>query len=201
MSIQSHFFFQFQINDCFLFVIFDDFFIDLNDIHVVMQQSFYVLQFQKSIVCVIINFDVLQMWHERFKHVNKTIIIVMIQKIDIDFSNFFSNDFCISCDKIVDKIEFYKIFIEFDRWVENFIHDDFMSFFFIDYNKIRWIICWLNDKIQMSYVTIFYFKKTFEIMKIFKIFFDIIKHDFNRYIRIRIDNEFEFINNKFLIFF
>ena len=52
----------------------------------------------------------------------------------------------------------------------------------------------------MLYVMIFYFKKTFEIMKIFKIFFDIIKHDFNRCIRIRIDNNFEFMNDKFAIF-
>ena len=37
-------------------------------------------------------------------------------------------------------------------------------------------------------------------MKIFKIFLDIIKHDFNRCIRIRIDNDFEFINDKFAIF-
>ena len=52
----------------------------------------------------------------------------------------------------------------------------------------------------MSYVTIFYFKKAFEIMKIFKIFFDIIKHDFNRCTRIRIDNDLEFMNDKFAIF-
>ena len=33
---QFNFFFQFQINDCFLFVIFDDFLINANDIYVMM---------------------------------------------------------------------------------------------------------------------------------------------------------------------
>ena len=37
-------------------------------------------------------------------------------------------------------------------------------------------------------------------MKIFKIFLDIIKHDLNRCIRIRINNDFEFMNDKFVIF-
>ena len=94
----------------------------------------------------------------------------------------------------------------FTKFLSNLIVKSKISFitilwiFFIDYNKIRWIICWLNNKIQMSYMTIFYFKKTFEIIKFFKFFFNIIKHDFNRCIRIRIDNNFEFINDKFVIF-
>ena len=46
----------------------------------------------------------------------------------------------------------------------------------------------------------FYIKSVFEILKSFKNFFDIIQHEFNRCIRIRIDNDFEFMNNVFVIF-
>ena len=45
----------------------------------------------------------------------------------------------------------------------------------------------------MSLVIILYFKNVFEILKFFRNFFDIIEHDYNRCIRIKIDNNFEFM--------
>ena len=49
-------------------------------------------------------------------------------------------------------------------------------------------------------MNIFYIKSIFEILKLFKKNFDIIQHEFNRCIRIRIDNDFEFMNDVFVIF-
>ena len=49
-------------------------------------------------------------------------------------------------------------------------------------------------------MNILYIKSVFEILKSFKFFFDIIQHKFNRYIRIRIDNDFKFINDVFVTF-
>ena len=72
LIVSSIFFFaQLQQIDCFFFVIVEDFFIDINDIHVTKQQDFYVLQFDKFVICLTINFDTLQMWHERFDYVDK----------------------------------------------------------------------------------------------------------------------------------
>ena len=58
----------------------------------------------------------------------------------------------------------------------------------------------MNNKIQISHVNIFYIKSIFEMLKLFKKNFDIIQHEFNRCIRIRINNDFKFMNNVFVIF-
>ena len=61
-TVNSIFFFaQLQQSNCFLIVIFEGFFINNNDIHVIKQQNLYVLQFDKFITCLIVNFNMLQM--------------------------------------------------------------------------------------------------------------------------------------------
>ena len=49
-------------------------------------------------------------------------------------------------------------------------------------------------------MNIFYFKEILDMLLFFKTFLDIIQYGLNRYIRIRIDNNFEFIKNAFAIF-
>ena len=72
---------------------------------------------------------------ERFDKIN---IIVIAREIDIDLFIFFFVDSCNSCEKIVDKIEFHKMSIEFDRWIDDFIHDVSMNSFFTKYNNVKW---------------------------------------------------------------
>ena len=52
---------QFQINDCFLFIIQNEFFIDFNDIEIIFRCNLYFVQLKNSIVCFSINFDIFRM--------------------------------------------------------------------------------------------------------------------------------------------
>ena len=75
------------------------------------------------------------MWYKRFDYVNKINTIAIIQKINIDFFKLLLIDSCIFCDKTVNKTKSHKLHIQSKRWIKNLIHDDFMKFFFVDYNK------------------------------------------------------------------
>ena len=84
---------QFQINDCFLFIIKNDFFIDFNDIEVIFWCNLYFVQLKNSIICFLINFDIFRMWHERFNYLNNQNVINLIRNVDIDLFKFFSKNF------------------------------------------------------------------------------------------------------------
>ena len=43
-------------------------------------------------------------------------------------------------------------------------------------------------------------KKNFEVLKLFKFFLSCIKYSINKYIRIRINNDFEYFNENFIKF-
>ena len=191
---------QLQASGCPLSVIPDGFSIGSNGIHAVMQQGLYVLQLQKPVACVTIDPDALQMWHERLGHVSKATTIAMTQKAGIDLSKPPPNDPCIPCGRAAGKTEPHKTPIEPGRWAGDLIHGDLMGPFPIGYNKARWIVCWLDDKTQMSYVATLYSKEASGVMETFKTFLGIIEHGLNRCTRIRIDNGLEFMDGKFAAF-
>ena len=194
------FFAQLQQSGCPLAVTPEDFFINNNDIHAVRQQGLYALQLDKSVICLFINPDTLQMWHKRLGHVDKVSTIAITQKANIDLFKSPSTDSCISCDKTAGKTEPHKSHIQPKRWAENLIHGDLMKPFLVDYNKARWTICWLNNKTQISHVDTFYSKEAPGVLSSFKTFLDIIQHGLNRCTRIRIDNDLEFMRNAFATF-
>ena len=194
------FFVQLQQSGCSLVVTPEGFFIGNNDIHVVRQQGLYALQLDKSVICLFINSDMLQMWYERLGYADKASTIAMAQKASIDLSKSPSTDSCIFCGKIAGKTEPHKSHIQSGRWAENLIHGDLMRPFPVGCNKARWTVCWLNNKTQISHVNTFYSKKASGVLLFFKIFFGIIQHDLNRCIRIRIDNDFEFMRDAFITF-
>ena len=194
------FFAQLQQSGCSLTVTPEGFSIDNNDIHAVRQQGLYALQLDKFVICLFINSDTLQMWHERLDHVNKVSTIAMTQKAGIDLFKPSSTDPCIPCGKVAGKTKPHKSHIQSGRWIENLIHGDLMRPFSVGCNKARWTVCWLDNKTQISHVDTFYSKEVLDVLLSFKTFLDIIQHDFNRCTRIRIDNGFEFMRNVFATF-
>ena len=62
-------------------------------------------------------------------YLNNQNVIKLTNNVNINLSKFFFNDFCFSCDKKIDKIEFHKNHIAFERHQINFIHENFMNFF------------------------------------------------------------------------
>ena len=60
------------------------------------------------------------------------------------------------------------------------------------------MIVWMNDKIKIFHVNILFNKKNFEMLTSFKNFLKRIKHDINKYIKIRINNKREYFNDDFI---
>ena len=119
--------------------------------------------------------------------------------MSIDLSKFFFNDFCLSCDRKIDKIEFHKNYIALKRHQIDLIYNNLMRSFFVrDYNNAIYIIVWINNKIKISYVNTLLNKKKFEVLTSFKSFFNRIEHNMNKCTRIRIDNEIEYFNEDFM---
>ena len=56
----------------------------------------------------------------------------------------------------------------------------------------------MNDKIKIFHVDTLFNKKNFEVLISFKFFLNRIKHDINKYIKIRMNNEREYFNNDFI---
>ena len=56
----------------------------------------------------------------------------------------------------------------------------------------------MNDKIKIFHVDILFNKKKFEMLISFKSFLKHIKHDMNKCIKIRINNEREYFNDDFI---
>ena len=56
----------------------------------------------------------------------------------------------------------------------------------------------MNNKIKIFHVDILFNKKSFEVLVSFKSFLKRIKHDMNKCIRIRMNNEREYFNNDFI---
>ena len=112
---------------------------------------------------------------------------------------FFSKNSCFFCDKKVDKTKSHKNRIASSRHQVDFIHENLMSFFFVrDYNDVFYVTVWMNDKIKIFHVDILFNKKNFEILISFKGFLNRIKHDMNKCIRIRMNNEREYFNDDFI---
>ena len=58
----------------------------------------------------------------------------------------------------------------------------------------------MNNKIKIFHVDILFNKKNFEILISFKKILNRIKHDMNKCIKIRMNNEREYFNNDFIIY-
>ena len=188
---------QLQQSGCPLTVTPEGFSIGNNGIHAVRQQGLYMLQLEKPVACLSVNPDTLKMWHERLGHVGKTTTIAMTQKAGIDLSKPPPADPCVPCGKAAGKTEPHKSRIQPGRWAADLIHGDLMGPFPCGYNKARWVVCWLDDKTQVSHVDTLYSKEASGVMASFKTFLGIIQHGLNRCTRIRINNGYEFMGDSF----
>ena len=56
----------------------------------------------------------------------------------------------------------------------------------------------MNNKTKIFHVNMLFNKKSFEVLAFFKDFLKRIKHDMNKCIKIRIDNEREYFNDDFI---
>ena len=179
---------QLEAAGCPLSLIPKGFGISNHDIHCTLYQGLYPLQLEKPVALLSVNEDTLQMWHERLGHVGKAETIAMTQKAGIDLSKPPPADPCIPCGRAAGKTEPHRAPIKPGRWAGDLIHGDLMGPFPMGYNKAKWIVCWLDDKTQMSYVQTLYSKEAPGLLESFKTFLDIIEHGLNRCTRIRIDN-------------
>ena len=135
------FFNQLRDVDCSITFIFIDISIDINDIQITRRCDLNFLKLKKFVVCFSINTNVLNMWHERFDYLSHQNVIKLTRRVNIDFFKFFVSNFCVFCEKKNDKTKFHKTSIQFDRYSNDFIHENLMNFFFIDYNDARYLIC------------------------------------------------------------
>ena len=190
---------QLHNDGCFLFIIKNGFFIDINDIQALFRCGLYFVQLEDFVVCVSVNFDTLRMWHERFGHLGNQNVIKLAHSVGIDLSKLFFSDFCFLCDRGAGKIEFHKDYIASGRHQADLIHGDLMGLFSVrGYNGAVWVAAWFDDKIKQSHVDILLSKEGFGVLTSFKSFLGRIEHGMNRCTRIRIDNGKEYLNEGFM---
>ena len=131
---------------------FIDIIIDINNIQIICRCDLNFVKQKMFVVYFSINTNVLNIWHERLDYLNYQNIIKLIHKINIDFFKFLVSNFCVFCEKKNDKTKFHKTSIQSNRYSNDFIYENLIKFFSIDYNNARYLICWLCDKIQQSYM-------------------------------------------------
>ena len=190
---------QLHNDDCFLFIIKNEFSIGINDIQALLRCDLYFVQLEDPVACVFVNSDTLRMWHERLGHLGNQNVIKLAHSVSIDLSKPPLSDPCLPCGRGAGKIEPHKDHIALGRHQADLIHGDLMGSFPVrGYNGAIYVAAWLDDKIKQSHVDILLSKEGSGVLASFKSFLERIEHGMNRCTRIRIDNGIEYLNEGFM---
>jgi hypothetical protein len=144
-----------------------------------MQNNLYFMnlhQISSTLSLIVVNENAFKMWHSPFEHfsnVNIKKLINMFTEIDLSKSSI--ENVCETC--VVTQIRFksHKIFIKFNRYSFNLIHNDVQKSFFQVYENFRYLIIFHDDFIKRF--MIYSIKHKLNVFERFRIYKQYEEHD------------------------
>ena len=139
-------------------------------------------------------------WHKRLTHSFRRIVFKIMKHSVVNFIKFFSNnDLCDTCVKTFFKQKFHDIFIVFNWFSNDFIHNDIEKSLKLNINEnVVLYFIFMCDKIKRFKMYIINHK--FQIYMCFKTFKKFVKYENCRIHRLKTNWEDEYQNYDFEIF-
>ena len=139
-------------------------------------------------------------WHKRLTHSFRRIVFKIMKHSVVNFIKFFSNnDLCDTCVKTFFKQKFHDIFIVFNWFSNDFIHNDIEKSLKLNINEnVVLYFIFMCDKIKRFKMYIINHK--FQIYMCFKIFKKFVKYENCRIHRLKTNWENEYQNYDFEVF-